>query len=317
MQKFMPDSRTRNSISNIERHLKHKQPQSSLKPPLKPSGEPAAQTMKLPLSQAIGETFIIAYRENTDRLETALTESGFNCTVLRQEDHPTYENCAAIYRCMLNHQRAWKRAAESDRPTLIVEADFVPVVNLGELPLPFNPEQLNVGISWLYTCAPQVYSVTPEGYAEGFSTALVAYILTPEGAAALCGLVDQVTEEQGTGYYNFDSDIDKYLRLRGFRNYIPFRNYGEHGGRSNPEHRRNGMSGIHRADTLAGELAFLPDYAGTQGDRQLQFAWARLNARIKGIGRLITGRFLRWKLLRLSKTPDRLLKFAIGRQLFF
>lgn len=270
-----------------------------------------------PLNQAIGQTFIIAYRENTDRLETVLTFLGFDCEVLRQEDRPEYQDCAAIYRCMLNHQRAWKRAAAADRPTLMVEADFVPVVGMGDLPIPFNLEQTNVGICWLYTCAPQVYSLAPDGFAEGFSTGLVAYILTPEGAATLCGLVDQVTEKQGTGYYNFDSDIEKYLRIRGFKNYIAYRNYGEHGGRSNPEHRQNGMSGIHRADVLAGKLAFLPEYAGSDSMRYWRFYQARAYARLKGIGRLLMGRFLRWKLLKYSRTPNRLLKFAIGRQLIF
>lgn len=284
---------------------------------LKPSPQSSISSSIQPLNQAIGQALIIAYRENTDRLEAVLTFLGFDCEVLRQNDSPEYQDCAATYRCMLNHQHAWKQAAQSDRPTLIVEADFVPVVGMGNLPLPFNLEQPNVGICWLYTCAPQVYSLSTDGYAEGFSTGLVAYILTPEGAATLCGLADQVTEKQGTGYCTFDSDIEKYLRIRGFKNYIAYRNYGEHGGRSNPEHQQNGMSGIHRADVLAGKLAFLPDYAGTSSNRYWHFYQARLYARLKGIGRLLTGRFLRWKLLRYSKTPDRLLKFAIGRQIVF
>ena len=276
--------------------------------------QPRQQTRGDRLVDQISRVFIIAYRESTVQLEAAFAREGLPCEVLRQEDNPDYQSYAAIYRCMLNHLRAWTFAAQQEKPTLIVEADFVPVVGLGQLPLPFNPEQPNVGISWLYTCAPLVYSLTRDGYAEGFSTGLVAYILTPQGAASLCGLVNQVTKEHGTGYYNFDSDIEKYLRIRGFKNYIAFRNYGEHGGRSNPEHRRNGMSGIHRADVLCGKLAFCPDYA-IGWNRPILFLQARLKARIKGIGRLLAGRFLRWKIVRRSSSPDRLLQFALQRQL--
>ena len=279
------------------------------------------------LVDQIDRVLIIAYRESTTQLETSLRREGFVCEVVRQGDEPEYRDCAAIYRCMLNHRSAWKRAAQAEKPTLIVEADFVPVLGLAQLPLPFNVEQPQVGIAWVYTCAPQIYNVSPEGYAEGFSTALVAYILTPQGAKSLCGLgqdgleeglvekglVEEVTAAHGRGYYNFDSDIDKFLRKRGFKNYVPFRNYGEHGGRSNPEHRHNGMSGIHRADVLYGRLAFLPPYAGDRADRYFKFIQARLQARLKGIGRLLLGKFVRLKILKGSQVRDRLLKFALYR----
>lgn len=264
------------------------------------------------LSDQIGLTFIIAYREQTERLESVLRQEGLSCEVMRQENKPEYQHYASIYRCMLNHSRAWAKAAESDRPTLIVEADFVPVTGIGNLPLPFDPQSKQVGICWLYNCASQLYSVTQEGYGEGFSTALVAYILTPEGAKAMLSFVDQITQAHGTGYFNFDSEIDTFLRDQQFKNFIPFRNYGEHGGISNPEHRKNGMSGIHRADVLYGSLAFLPDYA--EGNHWT-FWKARWQARVKGIGRLVLGRFLRPYVVRTSNYPWRLLSFAVRRQL--
>ncbi|HEY9641365.1 MAG TPA: hypothetical protein V6C57_12840 [Coleofasciculaceae cyanobacterium] len=269
------------------------------------------------LVNQIGKVLIIAYRESTDLLQTTLTQAGFDCEVLRQEDHPAYQTYASIYRCMLNHQRAWEQAAMAQQPTLIVEADFVPVVGLGNLPLPFNPHQKNVGMAWLYTCAPQLYSVSLEGFAEGFSTALVAYILTPQGARALQGFVAGITTQHGTGYYNFDSEMDGFLRARQLKNYIPFRNYGEHGGKANPEHRHNGMSGIHRADVLYGKLAFLPDYVIAAPVPQLQLIWSRWQARCKGIGRLATGRFLRPRTVRCSSHPGRLIRFSLCRQIAF
>lgn len=265
------------------------------------------------LAEAIGQTFIVAYKESTTLLETALTEAGLPCEVIRQADQPDYQSYASIYRCMLNHQQTWIRAAQSTRPTLIVEADFVPVIGMGQLPLPFNSNQPDVGISWLYTCAPQLYSVTAEGFGEGFSTGLVAYVVTPDAAQALCDFVAYITQNYGTGYFNFDSHIDWFLRMRNFKNYIPFRNYGEHGGRPNPEHRRYGMSGIHRADVLHDQLAFLPTYAESTNRPALHLLVARLQARFRGGLRLVLGRFVRFRVLRGSTVPWRLVSFAIRR----
>ncbi|XPM56276.1 MAG: LPS biosynthesis glycosyltransferase [Leptolyngbya sp. IPPAS B-1204] len=268
------------------------------------------------LATAIGQTFILAYRESTHVLEQTLTEAGLSCGVLRQADRPEYQDYASIYRCLLNHQQAWMQAAHAQQPTLIVEADFVPVIGFGELPLPFNLSQPDVGICWLYTCAPQLYSVTQEGFGEGYSTGLVAYIVTPKAAQLLCQFVTEITQAHGTGYYNFDSYIDCYLRQHQLKNYIAFRNYGEHGGKPNPEHRRNGMSGIHRADVLYGELAFLPPYAQASKHPLLCLLLVRLRARLKGIGRLLLGKFLRLQVLRRSTVPWRLLGFALRRQLY-
>ncbi|MBD1821330.1 glycosyltransferase family 2 protein [Cyanobacteria bacterium FACHB-DQ100] len=266
------------------------------------------------LKMAIGKALIIAYKESTQQLEEALTSEGFCCEVVRQEDKPEYQDFASIHRCMLNHRQAWEKAAQASHPTLIVESDFVPVVGMGSLSAPFNLDQKNVGIAWLYTCAPQLYSVTPEGYGEGFSTALVAYVVTPEGAKSLCeSFVEEITEKYGASYHNFDSQIDNYLRRKGFKNYIPFRNYGEHGGKSNPEHRRNGMSGIHHADLLYGKLAFLPPFLVDQANPQLKLIHVRSKARLKGMARLLLGKYLRPAIVRRSSTPFRLIKFAVSR----
>jgi hypothetical protein len=258
----------------------------------------------------VEQVLIIAYREDTTQLEQAIAQMGLPVKVLRQLDRPEYQDYAAAYRCLLNHQQAWEEAARGDRPTMILEADFVPVVNMGSLPLPFDPHQENVGIAWLYTCAPQIYSVSAAGYIQGFSSGLVAYILTPKSAESLCGLVEEITRTHGTGYSTFDSNIDQFLRTRKFGNYIGFRNYGEHGGKSNPEHRRNGMSGIHRADVLYNQLAFEPQYLADES-----LVGARTMARIKGLGRLLMGKTLRWKIARSSSVPWRLVSTAIRRQL--
>lgn len=267
-----------------------------------------------PLIDHVSRVLIVAYKESTIQLEQVLSAEGFESELLRQEDRPEYQEYASIYRCMLNHSRAWAIAAQSATPTLILEADFVPVIGLGQLPFPFRPDQPDAGIAWLYTCAPQLYSVSQDGFAEGFSTGLVAYIITPSGAQVLLGFVEEITQKYGTGYVNFDSKIDGFLRSRHFKNYIGFRNYGEHGGASNPEHRRHGMSGIHRADVLSGRLAFLPAYATADRWSHVGYLRARAIARLRGIGRFLRGRFLRIKIIRTSSVPLRLIRFAICRQ---
>ncbi|MBE9012338.1 glycosyltransferase [Pseudanabaenaceae cyanobacterium LEGE 13415] len=275
------------------------------------------RAISTPLKAAIDKTLIIAYKESTTQLEEALTAEGFCCEVVRQQDKPEYQNFASSHRCLLNHRQAWEKAAQASHPTLIVESDFVPVVCIGHLPIPFNLEQKNVGVAWLYTCAPQLYSVTSEGFGEGFSSALVAYIVTPEGAKILCeSFVEEITAKYGTGYHTFDSEIDHYLRRKGFKNYIPFRNYGEHGGKSNPEHRCNGMSGIHHADLLYGKLAFLPPFLMDHSYPQLRYISTRLQARLKGMARLLLGKYLRPAIVHRSSTPLRLIRFALRRHFY-
>lgn len=264
----------------------------------------------------IGRIFIIAYKEPTELLEKALVKEGFVCEVLRQQDDPETQNFSPSYRCLLNHRRAWEKTLSEPQPTLIVEADFVPVIGLSKLPLPFNPDRADVGISWLYTCAPQVYSVSEMGHAEGFSTSMVAYIITPHSAKYLIELSEQIRETIGpTNYSAWDSEIDSFLRAKKLKNYIPFRNYGEHGGKPNPEHRQNKLSATHRADVLYGKLAFLPLYASADNGGQLKLLRVRLKARLKGIARLAIGKFLRLPVLRGSSYPARMLSFAIRRQL--
>lgn len=268
------------------------------------------------LADRVSQVFVIAYKEPTELLEKALIREGFTCQVLRQEPNPAFKGFSPSYLCLLNHRRAWEQAIRTSRPVLVVEADFVPVIGMGSLPLPFNSTQPDVGIAWLYTCAPQIYSISPEGYAQGYSASTVAYIVTPQGARCLLELADEIRTTVGpTAYSSWDSTIDNFLRRHKLKNYIPFRNYGEHGGKPNPEHRHNGLSASHRADVLYGKLAFSPLYATIQGTTPLTFPLARLMARYKGIARLASGRFLRFKILRNSSVPGRLLKFAIGRHL--
>ena len=142
----------------------------------------------------IGQTFILAYQENTDRLAAWLGHAGCQVEVLRQIHRPDYRRYSRSYLCLLNHRKAWERALLSEQPTLVVEADFVPVANFAQLPPPYPPDDDHLGIAWLYTCAAQIYTITDRGYAEGYSTAMVAYVVTQHSAWRLIELAESVKE---------------------------------------------------------------------------------------------------------------------------
>lgn len=260
------------------------------------------------LVDCIGQTFILAYQEQTEQLASFLSTTGCHAEVLRQVHRSEYKNYSRSYLCLLNHRKAWERALLSAQPTLIVEADFVPVANFAQLPPPYDPTDDQLGIAWLYTCAAQIYNITDQGYAQGYSTSMVAYVVTPQSAWRLIELAEWVQADPGPETYTpWDSGIDYYLRDRNFHNYVPWRNYGEHGGIPNPEHRQNNLSTTHRADVLYGPLAFTPPY----GDVLKERAYGR----VKGLGRLLLNKYLRGPVLRGSHQPMKLLTFAIGRQL--
>ncbi|MEL7352357.1 MAG: LPS biosynthesis glycosyltransferase [Cyanobacteria bacterium P01_A01_bin.116] len=274
------------------------------------------------LVAGIAQTFVIAYKEPTEQLSEVLTAAGCDCTVLRQVHQPGYETYSPSFLCLLNHRSAWELALRSQKPTLIVEADFVPVKNFAELPMPFDPAATDTGIAWLYTCAAQIYNVIDNeksnaAYGQGYSTSMVAYVITPNSARLLIELAAQVEKDPGPRAYSpWDSGIEYYLRDRGLRNYVPFRNYGEHGGLPNLEHQQNKLSKAHRADVLYGPLAFAPMYAYTHGQvNKLEWLKGRLYGRIKGLGRVFFNKYLRGEVIRKSEQKGRLLKWALARQL--
>ncbi len=271
---------------------------------------------KSSLRQAIDRTFVIAYQEDTTLLESIFHGEQLPYEVLRQVEGEIPSDFSRSYACLMNHCKAWHKIIASGKAALIIEADFVPVKGFSNLPIPCDVMDNRTGVAWLYTCASQLYSVTAAGFAEGFSVSTVAYVVTPNGAAGLLELAEKIRLKYGERSYSaWDSEVESFLRSRSLVCYIPFRNYGEHGGIPNPEHAQNRdrwkhFSSCHRADRLYGELAFLPAYALNHWElRQV-----RLYAWVKGLGRLLLGKFLRWKVMRRSSFPLRLLGFAVRRQ---
>ncbi|MCY7407731.1 MAG: LPS biosynthesis glycosyltransferase [Alkalinema sp. CAN_BIN05] len=268
------------------------------------------------LRQTIDRTFVIAYQEDTTLLESIFHGEQLPYEVLRQVEGEIPSDFSRSYACLMNHCKAWRKIVAAGKAALIIEADFVPVKGFANLPMPCDVMDNRTGVAWLYTCASQLYSVTADGFAEGFSVSTVAYIVTPNGAVGLLALAEKIRLKYGERSYGaWDSEVESFLRSRSLVCYIPFRNYGEHGGIPNPEHAKNRdrwkhFSSCHRADRLYGELAFLPAYALNRWElRQV-----RLYARMKGLGRLFLGKFLRWKVMRRSSFPLRLLGFAVRRQ---
>lgn len=273
-------------------------------------------TEKYSLRQAIDRTFVIAYQEDTTSLESTFTRAKLPYEVLRQVEGEIPSDFSRSYACLMNHCKAWRKIVAMGKAALIIEADFVPVKGFADLPMPCDVMDSRTGVAWLYTCASQLYSVTAAGFAEGCSVSTVAYIVTPNAAVGLLALAEQIRLTYGErSYSSWDSEVESSLRSRSLVCYIPFRNYGEHGGMPNPEHAQNRdrwkhFSSCHRADRLYGELAFLPAYALNYWE----FRQVRLYAWVKGLGRLFLGKFLRWKVIRRSSFPLRLLGFAVRRQ---
>lgn len=258
------------------------------------------------LKHQLAQSLIIAYREDTSELERALAAEGVSARVLR----PAYTEVELTYsrtiRCLLNHANAWRAAADAPGLTLIVEADFVPCVGFGDLPLPWDPAARgDQAWGYLYSAAPRIFGCLPDGTLPGHSATTVAYVVSPCVAAWLCDYVREEMTRHGdlTTYSLWDTQYQWHMMGRGATCFMPFRNYGEHGGIANREHGQAGIGvakrvrllswlGVgrnHHADVLYARLKFLPLYA--QGSRRRLWR-TRLEAKLLGWLKLLTGRIV-------------------------
>jgi hypothetical protein len=253
---------------------------------------------------------IVAHDEDTALLRKALLAEGFTVDEVRGPYTPEQLKFSAIMRCFVNHANAWRIAANRDQPTIIVEADFVPVRGFGELPAPIPAEKLSNSLAYLYSIGPQVWDLAGRNLARGHGGGAVALLVHPRIASLLLQFFDEQLKANPLGEYSpFDTKIGYWLNERGVDSFIPYRHYGEHGGIGNPEHVTAGLGRPHRADALQGRLSFLPIYANGSASR---FWKIRIRARLWGLLRLLCGRFLAWHDFVRS---DRLLmiRFAAGR----
>lgn len=246
-----------------------------------------------PLRQVVTRSIIVCYREDIELLRSALEANGLGPTVLRGSYSEEELQSPANTRAFMNHRRAWELASRSDGYTLICEADFVPCKGIGELPV-FWPLDCPNAWGYLYQGSPRLFALDgPEGYLRGHCAPLVAYVVNAKVAEMMLNFFKSEIETYGTrAYFTFDAHLQWWVMGRGGRAYLSARHYGEHGGLPNPEHGTFSLvtrAGAHRADVLAGPLAFLPQYA--RGS-QLIFWKERLKARAFGWARLLSGRWI-------------------------
>ncbi len=242
------------------------------------------------ISQSVTNALIVAYKEDTSELTSALVSEGLKPKTIRKQYTEKESSYSPAIRCMLTHIECWKKCLEHDGITLILEADFVPSVGFGDKYLPFDLRKQNQSFGYLYACGPQLYDIDRNGFARGHAGGLVAYAITKPTARLLVDYAGQLLGEiDATQYYPFDSGIGFYLMEKDVQSYVPWRMLGEHGGIPNNEHKQAGLGKTHRADTLVARLAFLPAYAN--GSR-FRFWLTRSYAKAHGIGRLLFLKYL-------------------------
>lgn len=234
--------------------------------------------------------FVVKHTENTSDLENALSREGFIVELIMGPYPAGSESFDGIMRCLINHMNAWRRVCEVDQPALVIEADFVPVIGFGRLPLPMPSCSKDVAcFSYLYSCGPVLYGMDARGNLFGHAASTVAYALTPPTARFLLGFARRILDETDGSWQPWDSRLSVFLRHEvGVRTHFPVRQYGEHGGIPNPSHKGRVVRAWHHADVLAGRLAFSPAYA--RGDH-FRMANHRVRAFLWAWGRLVTGRF--------------------------
>ena len=213
---------------------------------------------------------------------------------------------------LVNHKNAWELAAAHEGFVMVVEADFVPVKRFGHLPMPFDPKFCPNAFGFLYAGGPIFYHLDELGFPYGHACTMVAYMIGPKAVAALLQFFEEEMSREDPGRYSlWDVSVSVKLRWeKGIRCYLPFRQYGEHGGIANPEHGINSIRTWHQADILYGPLSFLPPYA--RGSI-LRYKAIRFRGYLRGWYRLVAGKLLEtpsWE-----KNPQRwgLLRYALSR----
>jgi len=253
---------------------------------------------------------IVAHNEDTTKLRVALVAEGFRIDEVRGPYIPERLPFSASMRCLVNHANAWRIAARRDKPTIIVEADFVPVTGFGALPVPIPYERWRNSLGYLYSTGPEVWDLAGVNTARGHAGGTVALWVPPDVASLLLEFFDEELPTVPPGARcDFDTRIGYWLLRRGIESYIPYRHYGEHGGIPNPEHAVAGFGRPSQADVLQGKLRFLPMYA-----RGKLFKYWRIRARARmwGVLRLVCGRYLAWHDFRRAD-PWKMIRFAAGR----
>jgi hypothetical protein len=244
------------------------------------------------LNQIIKQTYVLAYNENVAELTKALASEGLNPTIQCESYSEVELSYAKNTRTFINHHSAWRRAARHDGYTLICESDFVPCVGLGSFPV-FWPLEDLLAWGYLYQGSPRLLALIGKPpYLRGHCAPLVAYVINSPVAKIFCEFFyNQMAQYDPQKYFTFDAHLQWFVMGRGANAFIPLKHYGEHGGLPNPEHRENKLprAGRHRADNLAANLYFRPQYARNSW---ITFLAVRIQARALGLARLLSNRWV-------------------------
>jgi hypothetical protein len=265
------------------------------------------------LRSRIQHVYVVAYQEDTRLLERALQEEGLPFSVLRASYTDEELAYSRTVRCLMNHKSAWSACLQHSGLCMVVEADFVPVVGIADLPLPFDVEKRAHAWGWCYAGGPRLYEFDAKGFARGHAACPVATILGPEPAKVLIEFAEhELRTHDPRAWSGWDCAIQHYALSRGIQSFIPYRNYGEHGGLPNPEHAAHGITPTHQAEALWGKLHFLPMYAKGSKARFLCF---RARAKMKGFARILAGRFVEPGLLKALplRLKVKYLSFGVAR----
>lgn len=247
---------------------------------------------RIPILKMTDQLYIVAHKEDTSKLEAALTDQGFKVRVQRGPYSAKEKKYSSAIKCLVNHGNVWRQVANGDQPAIVVEADFVPVIKMAERisPMPFDSSDQSIGFAWLYSAGTTLYGFDQHGFPHGHGNTTVAYMLTPQVAAMLLDFFKREETKFSVGSYsNWETYLGIYLRKeRGVLNYIPVYCYGEHGGIPQSEHIKQGIRAWHQADILLDKLEFLPGYANGKRWRYVLF---RGRSIIRGWVRLLSLRF--------------------------
>ena len=266
------------------------------------------------LRNACSGVLIVSHKEDTAQLRHTLTAEGLETEEVNGPYTLEQAKYSAAMRALVNHANAWRIAALRSKPTIVLEADFVPVRRFGSLAVPIPSGHEERSLVYLYCVGPEIWDLATPTIARAHCGGAVALLIPPRVAQLLLEFFESEVVANAVGKYRpWDSGMGYWLLKRGVESYMPYRHYGEHGGLGNPEHARFGLGRNHRADALLDRLAFLPVYA--MGSRAKLWK-GRIIGRSWGLLRLVTGRLLRWHdLVRSGNSRLDLLRFAAGRLL--
>jgi hypothetical protein len=272
-----------------------------------------------PLSDTVDKVLVLYHDRKPEQLIGFLESGGFSVEGIKSEGVEEFPGYSRSALALMAHMKAWEKAGRYER-AMVCEYDFIPCAGFGSLPSPFDPDERNMGICWLYTTGPRFYGLRPAVsgsgrtayYMQGGSTSMVSYVITSESSGMLLDDFRTYFDRHGAERYTpWDSSVDRKLIKRNRINFVPFRNYGEHGMPLNPEHLKEvRRAWDHRADVLAGPLAFSPYYAPRYS---LRYLYTRAGAFLRGFARLVTFRLVSIRVISRTSYPLRLIAMSVLR----